>query len=80
MGFFSRRKRGYRAVIRAEQNRAAAEHLRRDNPAMYRQILAQADGTDAEEAARQNPDVYVALFLAEAGDAGIRWRGERSGE
>lgn len=36
---------------------------------MYQQILAQADGTEAEEAARANPDVYVALFLAEAQEA-----------
>lgn len=69
MGFFSRRKAGYRAVIRSEQQRKAAEDLRRNNPELYREILAQADGTEAEEAARANPDVYVALFLAEAEDA-----------
>lgn len=69
MGFFSRRKRGYRAVIRAEQHRAAAEHIRRDNPELYQQILARAYGTEAEEAATANPDVYVALFLAEAQEA-----------
>jgi hypothetical protein len=69
VGFFSSRKRGYRAAIRAEQNRSAAEHLRRDNPELYEQILAQSYGSEAEGAARTNPDVYVALFLAETQDA-----------
>jgi hypothetical protein len=63
--------RSYRAAFRVEQNRAAAQELRRDDPDVYSQILAQATGTDAEEAARRDPDAYVALFLAEARDAGV---------
>lgn len=71
MGFFSRRKRGYRAAARVERYRAAAKELRETNPEMYRQIVHQADGSDAEAAATRDPDAYVALFLAEAEDAGI---------
>jgi hypothetical protein len=71
VGFLSRRKRGYRAAFRVEKYRAAAEQLRTENPELYQQILSQADGSDAEEAARREPDAYVALFLAEAEDEGL---------
>lgn len=74
------RRHAYRAAFRVELHRHAAEQVRTERPDLYAQILAQADGSEAEAAARRNPDAYVALFLAEAGDAEIRWRGERSGE
>jgi len=71
MGFFARKKRGYRAAIRVEKFRADAEFIRRSNPALFDQILSQASGTEAEADARADPDAYVALFLAEAKDAGL---------
>lgn len=71
VGFISRRRRGYRAAFRVERYRAAAELLRVQDPETYRQIAAQADGSDAEGAARSDPDAYVALFLAEAADMGV---------
>lgn len=71
VGFFSRKKRGYRAAFRVEKYRAAAEQMRIDDPEMYQTILSQADGSAAEEPARRDPDAYVAIFLAEAADEGI---------
>jgi hypothetical protein len=63
--------RSYRAAFRVEGNRAAAEALRGDDPDLYRRIVEQATGSDAEEPMRRDPDAYVALFLAEAKDAGL---------
>jgi len=64
MGFFRRRAAGYRAAIRVERYRAHAVQLREDDPESYAQMLAQADGSEAEESARRDPDAYVALILA----------------
>jgi hypothetical protein len=44
--------------------------LRREDPELYDSILAQATGEAAQGAAR-DPDAFVALFLAEAADAGV---------
>jgi hypothetical protein len=66
--FFSQRRKGYRAAIHVEQYRSRAEQLRRDNRELFEQILARADGSDAEGAARQDPVAYVALFLKAADD------------
>jgi hypothetical protein len=71
MGFFSRRKAGYKAAVRVERYRATAEQMRQNDPEMYEQILRQADGSPAEAAAARDPDAYVALFLAEAENAGV---------
>jgi len=71
VGFFGRKKRGYRAAFKVERHRAAAEQLRTEDPEVYRQILSQADGSTAEEAAGRDPDAFVALFLAEAEEAGV---------
>lgn len=68
--FLFRRRKGYRAAIHVEQRRSRAEQLRVHDPEMYQQILAQANGTDAEDAARRHPDEYVALFLKAADDVG----------
>ena len=67
---FRRRLRGYRAAFRVEQNRAAAEQLRRAEPETYQRILAMAEG-EAAAAAEKDPDAFVALFMAEAEDAGL---------
>ncbi len=64
MGFFRRRAAGYRAAVRVERYRAHAAQLREDDPDSYARMLAQADGSDAEGAARRDPDAYVALVLA----------------
>ena len=66
--FFSERRKGYRAAIHVERYRSRAEQLRQDNPELFEQILAQADGSDAEDAARRDPVAYVALFLKAADD------------
>lgn len=71
MSFFGRKARGYKAAIRVERYRARAELLREEDPAVFAQILAQADGTDAEDAARRDPVAYVALFMHAADDAGV---------
>ena len=68
MSIFRQRMKGYKAAIHVEQYRARAEQLRDHDPALYKQILVQADGTDAEDAARRNPVEYVALFLKAADD------------
>lgn len=67
---FRRKLRGYRAAFRVEKHRAAAEQLRREEPEMYQQILGMAEG-DAAEAAANDPDAFVALFLAAAEDEGV---------
>lgn len=64
MGFFRQRAKGYRAAVRVEKYRAAAVQLRENEPELYAQALAQANGSDAEAAAKRDPDAYVALFLA----------------
>jgi hypothetical protein len=69
MGFLRRRARGYRAAFRVEKYRADAVQLRQDDPDSYAQMLAQADGSEAEEAARRDPDAFVALILAGLDDA-----------
>lgn len=67
----SGRRKSYRAAFRVEQYRAAAQELRRDDPETYWRIVEQATGSDAEAAARRDPDAFAALFLAEARDAGV---------
>lgn len=72
MGFFRRKLRGYWAGVQVEKHRASADDLRERDPQLYQQILATAaDGSGAEAAARRDPDAYVALFLAESGEAGV---------
>lgn len=67
---FKRKVRGYRAAIRVETHRVAAEQLRQEDPETYQQILAMAEGEGAKAAA-SDPDAFVALFLAEAEKQGI---------
>jgi hypothetical protein len=62
--------RGYKAAIRVEQNRAAAVDLRQTDPALYKAILARAEG-EAAETAKSDPDAYVALFLSFSRDEGL---------
>lgn len=38
------------------------------DPETYRQIVVQADRSDAERAAHRDPDAYIALFIAAAND------------
>jgi len=64
MGFLRRRAAGYKAAFRVEKYRAAAAELRQSDPSLYNQLLAQAEGGEAEAASRRDPDAYVALFLA----------------
>jgi hypothetical protein len=64
---FRRRLSGYRAAFRVAKHRQAAEQLRRQQPDLYQQILNSARG-EAAEAAANDPDAYVALFLAAAED------------
>ena len=64
MGFFRKKAAGYKAAIQVEKHRARAVELRERDPALYAHILAQADGSEAEGAARRDPEAYVALFLA----------------
>jgi hypothetical protein len=70
---FRRKARGYRAAIRVEKYRAAAEQLRREDPAIYDEILARAEreATRGRGGPPRDPDAFVALFLAEAADAGV---------
>jgi hypothetical protein len=57
----------YRAAFRVEAWRSRAEALRRDNPELYGQILAQAaSDPEAGAAASRDPDAYVALWLEAA--------------
>jgi hypothetical protein len=70
--FLFGRRRGYRAAFNVERYRRAARQLQTSDPATYEQIVAQADGSEAEHAARRDPDAYVALFLAEANKIGYR--------
>lgn len=69
--FLIGRRRSYAAGNRVERYRAAAQMLRVQDPDTYWQIVAQADGSEAEGAARRDPDAYVALFMAAAQDAGV---------
>src|SRR5256885_1053783 len=64
--FLLGRRRGSAAAVRVERYRRDAERLRRDDPASYKFILAQAD-----PAADRDPDAFVALFLAAAADEGL---------
>lgn len=66
-----RRLRGYKAAAQVARWRSAAEQLRVEDPDTYAQILSQAEGGEAAEAAARDPDAYVALFLAAARDAGV---------
>jgi hypothetical protein len=72
--------KSYRAAARVEQNRGAAQALRQDDPALYEQILRQAEGSEAEPAARRDPDAYVALFLDAAEEAGVIRSAQASSE
>jgi hypothetical protein len=69
--WFRKRAAGYRAAINVEKHRGDAQALRRDDPALYEEILHQADGSEAEAAAQQDPDAFVALWLTEAERAGV---------
>jgi hypothetical protein len=60
--------RGYKAAIRVEQKRGAAVLLRQTDPLSYETILAMAEG-EACDAARKDPDAYVALFLSFSDEA-----------
>ena len=71
MGFFSRRKAGYKAAVQVEHFRAASEDLRDNDPDLFRQILQQAAGSEADAAAERDPVAYVALFLSAAEDSGV---------
>jgi hypothetical protein len=62
------RRNAYRAAIRVERYRRAASQLRANDPDGYWHIIAQADGSEAEQAAHRDPDAYVALFMAAASD------------
>jgi hypothetical protein len=64
MGFLRKKAAGYKAAVRVEKHRAAAVEMRQHDPETYATVLAQADGSEAEGAARRDPDAYVALFLA----------------
>ncbi len=70
---FQRKLRGYRAAFRVEEHRAAAEQLRREDPETYQRILEMAEG-EAAEAATRDPDAFVALFMAAAGDVDVAER------
>lgn len=74
MSLFGRKnslRKSLRAVGRVDRYRLAAESLRTDDPATYWGIVEGAAGSDVEKAARDDPDAYVALFLAELQDAGV---------
>jgi hypothetical protein len=58
-------------VSRVEENRAAAQALRRDNPALYDRAIAEGMDSGAADAVRNDPDAWVALWLSEARKAGI---------
>lgn len=64
MGFFRQRAKGYKTAVRVEKYRAAAVQLRENEPELYAQALAQANGSEAEAAAKRDPDAYVALVMA----------------
>lgn len=64
LGFRSK-IRGYAAAFRVERYRGAAESLRQNDPESYKKILDMADG-EAAEAARTDPDAFVALFMSYA--------------
>jgi len=66
-----RRLRGYKAAVTVERFRAEAARLRIEEPDLYAQILSGAEGSDTQEAAAQDPDAYVALFLAELQERGV---------
>ena len=70
-GFLRNRVSGYGAAIRVERYRTAAEELQAEDPDTFWRIVARADGSDAEVAARRDPVAYVALFMAAADDAGV---------
>lgn len=70
--FLLGRRRSYAAGFRVERNRAEAVALRENDPDTYWQIAAQADGGEAEAAARRDPDAYVAIFLSHVTEAGFR--------
>lgn len=57
-----------------ERWRSDAEELRRTEPELYEQILAQADTDDPRIAGSvaDDPDAFVALFLAAANEAELR--------
>ena len=63
------KERGLSVAYRIDGWRASAELLRGSDPSFYAHILSQADGTDQEDAARGDPDGYVALDLSQRADA-----------
>jgi hypothetical protein len=50
-----KRWKAYGTAFRVERYRSRAERLRQDDPELFAKIVAQAAGSDAEEAARRNP-------------------------
>jgi hypothetical protein len=68
MGFFRKKAESYMAAISVEDNRARAVELREHEPETYAYIPAEADGSEPEDAARRDPEAYVALFVAALDD------------
>ena len=71
---YARRRSSWSAGIRVESWRKQAVALRQRDPDTYWQILAQSRAADDEEvadAARRDPDAYVALFLAAADEVDL---------
>src|SRR5262245_16985413 len=72
--------RRWRAGFRVEEWRTEAVQLRLTEPKLYREILSHAD-TDDPRVARgvaNDPDAFVAIFLAAASDAGYGTAGATS--
>jgi hypothetical protein len=61
-------ERAFRVEFRIGAWRASAEHLRNHDREFYALLLSQADGTDEEKAAGDDPDGYVALALSKQAD------------
>jgi len=69
--FLIGRRRSYAAGIRVERYRSAAQMLRVQDPETDWQIVAEADGSEADAAARRDPDAHVALFMTAARDGDV---------
>jgi hypothetical protein len=67
VGLFKRKTAGYRAAWRVKTHRNQAEALRRDDPDLYQQILAEAEG-EALIGAEEDPDAWVAIWLSFAAE------------
>lgn len=64
----SPKQRAFLVEFRVGAWRASAEQLRKHDGEFYGLLLSQADGTDEEEAAQDDPDGYVALALSKQAD------------